>query len=190
MRRIAHRLLEFFLALAQRLREDRGFETAGSLTFTTLLALVPLVAVALALATPFPAYEHAMAALGRFAERQLLPAGSAMVTRQIAEFAERAGALTSVGLAFILVTSVMLMHTVEEALNRKVPDWAKRRAHHWLILHGRYTCKARRPDCPACIVRDLCRYKAKTVAEAPPKLNSRAPDAGARPRSAPSRRRA
>ena len=63
MRRIAHRLLEFFLALAQRLREDRGFETAGSLTFTTLLALVPLVAVALALATPFPAYEHAMAAL-------------------------------------------------------------------------------------------------------------------------------
>jgi endonuclease III len=80
---------------------------------------------------------------------------------------------------------------VEEALNRKVPDWAKRRAHHWLILHGRYTCKARRPDCPACIVRDLCRYKAKTVAEAPPQLNSRARrDAGARPRSAPSRRRA
>ena len=79
---------------------------------------------------------------------------------------------------------------VEEALNRKVPDWAKRRAHHWLILHGRYTCKARRPDCSACIVRDLCRYKAKTVAEAPPKLNSRARDAGARPRSAPSRRRA
>ena len=118
MRRIAHRLLEFFLALAQRLREDRGFETAGSLTFTMLLALVPLVAVALALATPFPAFEHAMATLGRFAERQLLPAGSAMVTRQISEFAERAGALTSVGLAFILVTAVMLMHTVEEALNR------------------------------------------------------------------------
>jgi membrane protein len=118
MRRTAHRLLEFFLALAQRLREDRGFETAGSLTFTTLLALVPLVAVALALATPFPAFEHAVAALGRFAERQLLPAGSAMVTRQISEFAERAGALTSVGLAFILVTAVMLMHTVEDALNR------------------------------------------------------------------------
>jgi endonuclease-3 len=52
---------------------------------------------------------------------------------------------------------------VEEKLNRRVPDWAKRHAHHWLILHGRYVCKARRPDCPACVIRDLCRYKAKTV---------------------------
>jgi endonuclease-3 len=53
---------------------------------------------------------------------------------------------------------------VEEKLNRRVPDWAKRRAHHWLILHGRYVCKARRPDCPTCIINDLCEYKAKTVA--------------------------
>ncbi len=53
---------------------------------------------------------------------------------------------------------------VEEKLNRRVPDWAKRHAHHWLILHGRYVCKARRPDCPRCIIRTLCRYKAKTVA--------------------------
>jgi endonuclease-3 len=44
---------------------------------------------------------------------------------------------------------------VEEGLNRKVPEWAKRRAHHWLILHGRYVCKARRPECPRCIIRDL-----------------------------------
>ena len=36
-------------------------------------------------------------------------------------------------------------------------------AHHWLILHGRYVCKARSPDCPNCILRDLCRYDAKTV---------------------------
>jgi len=118
MRRPAHRLLGFFLALAQRLREDRGFETAGSLTFTTLLALVPLIAVALALATPFPAFERAMDTLGRFASAQLLPAGSARVTRQIAAFAEKADELTSVGLAFLVVTAVMLMHTAEEALNR------------------------------------------------------------------------
>lgn len=118
MRRPAHRLLEFFFVLARRLREDRGFETAGSLTFTTLLALVPLIAVALALATPFPAYERAMEALGRFASARLLPAGSALVTRQIAEFADKAGELTSVGLAFLVVTALTLMHTVEEALNR------------------------------------------------------------------------
>ncbi len=54
---------------------------------------------------------------------------------------------------------------VEEKLNRRVPDWAKRHAHHWLILHGRYVCKARRPDCARCVIRDLCHYKAKTVDE-------------------------
>jgi membrane protein len=136
MRRIAHRLLEFFLALAQRLREDRGFETAGSLTFTTLLALVPLVAVALALATPFPAFEHAMAALGRFAERQLLPEGSALVTRQIAEFAEKAGELTSVGLAFIVVTAVLLVHTVEDAFNRIFRVQRRRHLARRLLVYG------------------------------------------------------
>ena len=36
-------------------------------------------------------------------------------------------------------------------------------AHHWLILHGRYVCKARRPECPRCIIRDLCLYEAKTL---------------------------
>ena len=55
---------------------------------------------------------------------------------------------------------------VEDGLNRIVPERFKQHAHHWLILHGRYVCKARAPDCPACVVRDLCRYKAKTTAEA------------------------
>ncbi len=52
---------------------------------------------------------------------------------------------------------------VETELERVVPARYKRHAHHWLILHGRYVCKARRPDCPACVVRDLCGYKAKTA---------------------------
>jgi len=51
---------------------------------------------------------------------------------------------------------------VEEALERVTPDAYKPHAHHWLILHGRYTCVARKPLCPACVVRDLCRYKDKT----------------------------
>ena len=54
-------------------------------------------------------------------------------------------------------------HEVEMRLLKVVPDWAKPHAHHWLILHGRYVCKARRPDCPRCLARDLCAYKAKTV---------------------------
>lgn len=53
---------------------------------------------------------------------------------------------------------------VEKGLLKKVPDHFKLHAHHWLILHGRYTCKARKPDCPACPVADLCRFKGKTTA--------------------------
>jgi endonuclease III len=52
---------------------------------------------------------------------------------------------------------------VEQALEARVPKRYARHAHHWLILHGRYTCLARRPKCPECVVRDLCAYPAKTV---------------------------
>ena len=51
---------------------------------------------------------------------------------------------------------------VEEKLLRWVPDDFKRGAHHWLILHGRYVCTARKPRCGACPIEDLCEYKAKT----------------------------
>jgi endonuclease III len=51
---------------------------------------------------------------------------------------------------------------VEEKLEAVVPRKYARYAHHWLILHGRYVCKARRPECPRCVVADLCRYPDKT----------------------------
>jgi endonuclease-3 len=51
---------------------------------------------------------------------------------------------------------------VEQKLLRVVPAAYRKDAHHWLILHGRYTCKARKPACPECIVRDLCSFKSKT----------------------------
>jgi endonuclease-3 len=51
---------------------------------------------------------------------------------------------------------------VEQKLLKVVPEEFRQHAHHWLILHGRYTCKARKPDCPECIVRDLCAFKTKT----------------------------
>jgi endonuclease-3 len=51
---------------------------------------------------------------------------------------------------------------VEKALLEVVPERFRRHAHHWLILHGRYVCKARRPDCPTCPIRDLCAYDDKT----------------------------
>ena len=51
---------------------------------------------------------------------------------------------------------------VETGLEAITPAQYKRYAHHWLILHGRYVCQARKPDCPNCVVADLCRYGAKT----------------------------
>ena len=51
---------------------------------------------------------------------------------------------------------------VEDELLRVVPREYLQDAHHWLILHGRYTCRARVPDCPHCPIRDLCRYPDKT----------------------------
>jgi endonuclease-3 len=53
---------------------------------------------------------------------------------------------------------------VEDKLLKVVPGKFLKDAHHWLILHGRYVCRARKPDCPACIIRDLCAYKGKTKA--------------------------
>ncbi len=76
---------------------------------------------------------------------------------------------------------------VEQELERVVPEKWKRNAHHWLILHGRYTCIARKPRCEVCIVSDLCAYPAKTTAE-PPAPKPAAP-ARKKPKARPGGRR-
>ncbi len=52
---------------------------------------------------------------------------------------------------------------VEKQLNQVIPDEFKRQAHHWLVLHGRYVCLARKPRCPTCLIQNLCGYKNKTA---------------------------
>jgi endonuclease-3 len=64
------------------------------------------------------------------------------------------------------------VRAVEEKLEQVVPDEYALHAHHWLILHGRYTCVARKPLCPVCVVRDLCRFKEKTREQPPAKVRS------------------
>ncbi len=54
---------------------------------------------------------------------------------------------------------------VELGLMRAVPEEFLLHAHHWLILHGRYVCKARKPECPRCLIADICRYEPKTKPE-------------------------
>jgi len=53
---------------------------------------------------------------------------------------------------------------VEKKLEKRIPKQYMRDSHHWMILHGRYICKARKPECPKCIVEDLCKFKGKTTA--------------------------
>ncbi|MBX9963071.1 MAG: endonuclease III [Burkholderiales bacterium] len=62
---------------------------------------------------------------------------------------------------------------VERKLTKFVPEEFMHDAHHWLILHGRYVCKAQKPDCPRCIIADLCEYREKTVDAAKPAPRSR-----------------
>jgi len=57
------------------------------------------------------------------------------------------------------------VRAVEDRLLKFVPPEFLRDAHHWLILHGRYVCRARNPACPACLIADLCEYRHKTPAE-------------------------
>jgi endonuclease-3 len=59
------------------------------------------------------------------------------------------------------------VRAVEDRLARLVPEEFLKDAHHWLILHGRYVCKARKPACPTCIIRDLCEYRSKTPGDPP-----------------------
>jgi endonuclease-3 len=85
---------------------------------------------------------------------------------------------------------------VETALEACTPADYKRYAHHWLILHGRYVCKARKPECPDCVVADLCRWGAKTgpaeliaARASAPAAPAEAPTAPARGRRAPAKPR-
>jgi membrane protein len=132
-------LLDFGHALARRLRDDRSIQTAGSLTFTSLLALVPLVTVALSLSTAFPVFDRAIDALSGYISGQLLPEGGARVTAQLSAFVAKAARLTSVGLAVLALTSLMLMLTIDEVLNRifrvqRRRGLAQRLLMYWAVL--------------------------------------------------------
>ena len=111
---------EFSVALVIRFREERATQTAGSLTYTSLLALVPLFTVALAIATAFPVFDDWINTLQDFIFENVLPDTPAVdtVLAQINSFTHNAGRLTAIGLIGFVVTAVMLMLTVDNALNR------------------------------------------------------------------------
>jgi membrane protein len=133
-------LVAFALEVPRRLLEDRLTQTAGSLTYTTLLAIVPLVTVALSLATAFPVFEKAMGGLQDYVIENFLPdAGLNVLADQIDAFTARAGSLTAIGLGILGVTAVMLMLTIEDTLNRifrveRKRPFVQRITMYWAVL--------------------------------------------------------
>jgi membrane protein len=113
-------LWDFCLAVARRFFEDRCAQTAGSLTYTTLLSMVPLLTVALALSTAFPVFDRVVDTLQEYVLENVLPEaeGLSAIADQINSFTERAGRLTAIGIAGLALTSVLLMMTIDDSLNR------------------------------------------------------------------------
>ena len=104
--------------LRQRFGEDRLGLTAGSLTFTTLIALVPLVTVMLAIFTAFPMFSGVEAALQKYFLQNLVPDGIASpVLRSLALFASKARGVGTVGLVLLVITAVAMVLTIDRTLN-------------------------------------------------------------------------
>jgi membrane protein len=121
MEKIAWRgIADFCLAVFWRFYEERALQTAGSLTYTTLLSLVPLFTVALAISTAFPVFDQTMEQLQNFILENFLPdaQGIDTIATQITSFTQNAGRLTAIGMGVFLVTAVMLMTTIDVSVNR------------------------------------------------------------------------
>lgn len=128
-------------AVVRRFLADRSVQTAGSLTFTTLLSLVPMITVALSMTTAFPVFDSAINALQNYLVEHFLPGtdGVQAIATQINAFTQRAGRLTAIGLGFLAITSLMLMLTIEESMNRvfrvqRRRPLAQRILMYWSVL--------------------------------------------------------
>lgn len=110
--------LRFLRYVGYRLRDDRCTQMAASLTFTTLLSVVPLITIALTLFSAFPVFGDFSVHIKEFILSNMIPeTGGRMITYYMEQFAESASRLTAVGIAFLAVTAMLLMLTIDNAFN-------------------------------------------------------------------------
>ncbi len=110
-----------------RLREERLPEVAGSLTYTTVLALVPVLTVAFAIFTTFPLFTAFRESLETYLVPSVMPAGVANTIRDyLTQFAAKASRLSAMGAAFLFVTAILMFGTVDRTLNRIWRVWESR----------------------------------------------------------------
>ena len=104
--------------IAARFKQDRCAQMAASLTFTTLLSLVPLITIALTLFSAFPVFQDFSAQIKNFLLSNMMPeTGGKMISLYVEQFAESAAKLTAVGIVFLALTAMLMMHTIDEAFN-------------------------------------------------------------------------
>ena len=112
------RLLNFARFVLRRFGEDRCLQIASSLTYTTLLSLVPLVTITLTVIAAFPVFSGVLAELKLFILGNLVPQAAAkVITVYMQQFSENAARLTMLGIVFLGVTALMLMLTIDHAFN-------------------------------------------------------------------------
>ncbi len=113
-----HLLINFVSLVYSVFRQERCFQLCGSLTFTTLLALVPLVTIALMFMTAFPVFNTLSEQLREFVLANMVPeAGSKVISGYVQQFSNNAAKLTAAGVSVFVISSIMLMLTIDKAFN-------------------------------------------------------------------------
>ena len=104
--------------IGERFKQDRCAQMAASLTFTSLLSLVPLITIALTLFSAFPVFQNFSGQIKSFLLSNMMPeTGGKMISLYVEQFAESAAKLTAVGIIFLALTAMLMMHTIDEAFN-------------------------------------------------------------------------
>lgn len=112
-----HRILEFLRYVIGRFHEDRGLQAASALSFTVILALVPLVAVTFYALSGFPVFHALIGRIHDFIFTNFVPATGVVVQKYLEQFAQKAANLTTVGVLLLFVTALMVMETVDQSMN-------------------------------------------------------------------------
>jgi membrane protein len=116
-KRIGRRLWRFAVHVVRRYSSDSCFRVAASLSYTSLLALVPLIALGLSILTAFPAFQEVRDELQKAIIQNLLPSASQLALDSISSFINNAGSLTAMGVLGLAVVAVMLLSTINDSLN-------------------------------------------------------------------------
>lgn len=120
----------FLRFISQRFNEANILQTAGSLTFTTLLALVPLLTVILIVLAAFPMFGDISARFMDLVNRTIVPSGASAVADYLDQFKQQAARMTALGVVMMMVTSLMLIQTIDQTLNR---IWRVQRSRLWWV---------------------------------------------------------